>query len=230
MLFKERAQRQRAERSIVELARSLGTLKAALLHAGVPVPPEARPSSALQNTVQVCQSSHTHTHRLFLTSSLPPQRLELPQGTSSEARKRAPGALPPRPPAAAMSRMAPSLSSLSSEHLDSLSLSESASDMPRQGRDRGNEISVSGTDASELEDPYFVYDFDADGGSTAFDGSSYAADDVADVLEFMPPELVEGLAQRGTVIQAQMAAQTKYTEQAQKEKLKHETRFFWQQQ
>jgi hypothetical protein len=53
MLFKERAQRQRAERSIVELARSLGTLKAALLHAGVPVPPEARPSSALQNTVQV---------------------------------------------------------------------------------------------------------------------------------------------------------------------------------
>jgi chromosome segregation ATPase len=59
MLFKERAQRQRAERSIVELARSLGTLKAALLHAGLPVPPEARPSSALQNTVQVCQSSHT---------------------------------------------------------------------------------------------------------------------------------------------------------------------------
>ena len=53
MLFKERAQRQRAERSIVELARSLGTLKAALLHAGIPVPPEARPSSALQNTVQV---------------------------------------------------------------------------------------------------------------------------------------------------------------------------------
>jgi hypothetical protein len=53
MLFKERSQRQRAERSIVELARSLGTLKAALLHAGVPVPPEARPSSALQNTVQV---------------------------------------------------------------------------------------------------------------------------------------------------------------------------------
>ena len=54
MLFKERAQRQRAERSIVELARSLGTLKAALLHAGVPVPAEARPSSALQHTVQVC--------------------------------------------------------------------------------------------------------------------------------------------------------------------------------
>jgi hypothetical protein len=53
MLFKERAQRQRAERSIVELARSLGTLKAALLHAGLPVPPEARPSSALQSTVQV---------------------------------------------------------------------------------------------------------------------------------------------------------------------------------
>jgi hypothetical protein len=37
----------------VELARSLGTLKAALLHAGVPIPPEARPSSALQHTVQV---------------------------------------------------------------------------------------------------------------------------------------------------------------------------------
>lgn len=53
MLFKERAQRQRAERSIVELARSLGTLKAALLHAGLPVPPDARPSSALQLTVQV---------------------------------------------------------------------------------------------------------------------------------------------------------------------------------
>ncbi len=75
-----------------------------------------------------------------------------------------------------------------------------------------------------------MYDFDADGGSTAFEGSSYAADDVADVLEFMPPELVEGLAQRGTVMQAQMAAQAKYSEQAQKEKLKHETRFFWQQQ
>jgi hypothetical protein len=57
MLFKERTQRQRAERSIVELARSLGTLKAALLHAGVPIPPEARPSSALQNTVQVIQSA-----------------------------------------------------------------------------------------------------------------------------------------------------------------------------
>jgi hypothetical protein len=55
MLFKERSQRQRAERSIVELARSLGTLKAALLHAGLPVPPEARPSSALQNTVQVLE-------------------------------------------------------------------------------------------------------------------------------------------------------------------------------
>jgi hypothetical protein len=80
-----------------------------------------------------------------------------------------------------------------------------------------------------LEDPYFVYDFDADGNSTAFDGSSYAADDVADVLEFMPPELVEGLAQRGTVLQAQMVAQAKFSEQAQKEKLKHDTRFFWQQ-
>ncbi len=101
--------------------------------------------------------------------------------------------------------------------------------MPAQSHERGNELSVSGADASELEDPYFVYDFDADGGSSAFEGSSYAADDVADVLEFMPPELVEGLAQRGTLLQAQMAAQAKYTEEAQKEKLKHETRFFWQQ-
>ena len=58
MLFKEKAQRQRAERSIVELARSLGTLKAALLHAGVPVPLEARPSSALQSTVQVISPTH----------------------------------------------------------------------------------------------------------------------------------------------------------------------------
>ncbi len=128
-----------------------------------------------------------------------------------------------------MARTAPALASLSSEHQDSLSLSRSVSDAPLHSRERGNEISVSGTDASELEDPYFVYDFDADGGSTAFEGSSYAADDVADVLEFMPPELVEGLAQRGTVMQAQMAAQAKYTEEAQKEKLKHETRFFWQQ-
>ena len=137
--------------------------------------------------------------------------------------------MPPRPPAAAMSRMAPSLASLKSEHADALSLTQGASDVGREGRERGNELSVSGTDASELDDPYFVYDFDADGGSTAFEGSSFAADDVADVLEFMPPELVEGLAQRGTVMQAQMAAQSKYTEQAQKEKLKHETRFFWQQ-
>jgi hypothetical protein len=73
MLFKERAQRQRAERSIVELARSLGTLKAALLHAGVPVPPEARPSSALQNTVQVLATFKILISlrlRLFLSFSL----------------------------------------------------------------------------------------------------------------------------------------------------------------
>jgi hypothetical protein len=128
-----------------------------------------------------------------------------------------------------LSRPAPALASLSSELSDTLSRTQSAPDVPKEGRE-GNQISVSGTDASELDDPYFVYDFDADGGSSAFEGSSYAADDVADVLEFMPPELVEGLAQRGTVMQAQMAAQAKYSERAQKEKLKHETRFFWQQQ
>lgn len=71
MLFKERAQRQRAERSIVELARSLGTLKAALLHAGLPVPPEARPSSALQLTVQVRQPPTAALNALsYVCSSL----------------------------------------------------------------------------------------------------------------------------------------------------------------
>lgn len=159
-----------------------------------------------------------------LTSVLHSQRLELPAAASSEARKRAPGVQPQHAPAATISRPAAAFA-LSSEQSDALSLTQATSRAPKEG----NAVSVSGTEASELEDPYFVYDFDADGGSTAFEGSSFAADDVADVLEFMPPELVEGLAQRGTVMQAQMAAQARYTEQAQKEKLKHETRFFWQQ-
>ena len=156
------------------------------------------------------------------------QRLELPVGPSSEARKRAPGVAPQRPPAVS-STAALSLQQLHTDP-DALSLPRTHASQQRDSRDGANQISVSGTEGSELDDPYFVYDFDADGGSTAFDGGSYAADDVADVLEFMPPELVEGLAQRGTVMQAQMAAQAKYSELAQKEKLKQETRFFWQQQ
>jgi hypothetical protein len=179
-----------------------------------------------------CALSHRN-HTIVALASIPHarfvllllQRLELPQGVSSEARKRAPGSLPPRAPAAANVRTAPPLATLWPEHQDA----RGAADTPAPGRDRGNDFSVSGADASELDDPYFVYDFDADGGSSAFEGSSYAADDVADVLEFMPPEMVEGLAQRGAVMQAQMAAQKKYTEEAQKEKLQHETRFFWQQ-